>query len=102
MTKNGRLVLGEVYKVSDVASLITTSSGNDPFPTGPRSSDRRLDTTNLGQLKCSESWPGIVNITKIRRQYSWYACGWHSDKKKGIFPGVDPFKGKNINIRPFI
>ena len=59
-----------------------------------------LKTAKLGQLTCSISLYDIVNIAKIRRQYSWDVRGWYTDKKEGIFFNVDPFKEKKSTSTP--
>ena len=55
MIKSFELVLREVCKVQDVASLITTASGYT-FQT------RRVYATEFGQLTSSKSLRGIVNM----------------------------------------
>ena len=72
--------------VKDVAFLITTSSGNDYFPSGSHISKREGSKDKLSRLTCFKSLRDIVNIAKIHRQYSWDVRGWCSNKKRTDFP----------------
>ena len=88
--------------VKDVASLITKSSENHSLAAlslqVSHLQTRRVTTPELGQLTCFTSLQDIMNIAKIRREYSWDVRGWCTDKRElGIFLSVDPFKENKTN-----
>ena len=91
-----------MYNIVKDNVIHPTSSGNNRCPTGYTGQTGGLDTNQLGQLTSYKSLRGIVNIAKIRRQYSWDVCGWCSDKKKRFsLTSVDTFKEKTNQHRTF-